>query len=72
VAQSAEALENNAHVTNLIYLVPFLSLVLISVSVGEKILPSTLIGLIFIVGRHHPAETLSVNFTCKSSHYSFF
>lgn len=42
--------KTTAHVTNLIYLVPFLSLVLISFTVGEKILPSTIIGLIFIVG----------------------
>ncbi|UCC98578.1 MAG: DMT family transporter [Phycisphaerales bacterium] len=42
--------KTTAHVTNLIYLVPFLSLVLISVAVGEKILPSTIVGLVFIVG----------------------
>ncbi len=38
-----------AHVASLIYLTPFLSLVVISIIVGEKILISTLIGLIFIV-----------------------
>jgi drug/metabolite transporter (DMT)-like permease len=38
-----------AQVSNLIYLSPFLSLVLINVVVGEKILFSTIIGLIFIV-----------------------
>lgn len=42
--------KTTAHVTNLIYLVPFLSLVLISVAVGENILPSTIVGLVFIVG----------------------
>jgi len=42
--------KTTAHVTNLIYLVPFLSLVLISFAVGEKILFSTIIGVIFIVG----------------------
>ena len=42
--------KTTAHVTSLIYLVPFLSLVLISFAVGEKILPSTIIGLLFIVG----------------------
>jgi drug/metabolite transporter (DMT)-like permease len=42
--------KTTAHVTNLIYLVPFLSLVLIHFSVGETIFPSTLVGLIFIVG----------------------
>ena len=38
-----------AHVVNLIYLVPFLSLVVIRLTVGEQILPSTIIGLILIV-----------------------
>ena len=38
-----------AQVSNLIYLSPFVSLVLIHFVVGEKILPSTIIGLIFIV-----------------------
>jgi len=42
--------KTTAHVTNLIYMVPFLSLVLISFTIGETILPSTIIGLIFIVG----------------------
>jgi len=42
--------ETTAHVTNLIYLVPFFSLVVISFAVGEKILFSTIIGVIFIVG----------------------
>mgnify|MGYP001114456153 CR=1 FL=1 len=39
-----------AHVTNLIYLVPFFALVVISLVVGEKILFSTGIGLVLIVG----------------------
>ena len=42
--------KTTAHVTNLIYLVPFFSLVLIHFSVGETIFSSTLVGLIFIVG----------------------
>jgi drug/metabolite transporter (DMT)-like permease len=42
--------KTTAHVTNLIYLVPFLSLILISFTVGETILPSTVVGLVFIVG----------------------
>ena len=42
--------KTTAHVTNLIYMVPFLSLVLIWFTVGETILPSTIVGLIFIVG----------------------
>ena len=39
-----------AQVSNLVYLSPFLSLVLISVIVGETILPSSAIGLVFIIG----------------------
>lgn len=38
-----------AQVSNLIYLAPFISLVLIHFIVGERILLSTIIGLIFIV-----------------------
>jgi drug/metabolite transporter (DMT)-like permease len=42
--------KTTAHVTNLIYLVPFFALVLISLFVGEKILFSTGVGLVLIVG----------------------
>ncbi len=42
--------KTTAHVTSLIYLVPFLSLLFISFTVGETILPATFVGLIFIVG----------------------
>jgi len=42
--------KTTAHVANLVYLAPFFSLVVISFVVGEKILLSTIIGLIFIVG----------------------
>ncbi len=42
--------KTTAHIANLIYLVPFLSLVVISFAVGETILFSTVIGVIFIVG----------------------
>ena len=42
--------KTTAHVTNLIYLVPFFALVIISLVVGEKILLSTGIGLVLIVG----------------------
>jgi drug/metabolite transporter (DMT)-like permease len=38
-----------AQVSNLVYAAPFLSLGVISLVVGEKILASTLIGLVFIV-----------------------
>lgn len=41
--------KTTAHVANLIFLAPFLSLVLISLMVGEKIFLSTVIGLVFIV-----------------------
>lgn len=41
--------KTTAHIASLIYLVPFLSLVIISFAVGEKILFSTIIGVIFIV-----------------------
>lgn len=42
--------KTTAHVANLIYLVPFLSLVVIYFVVGEKILVSTIVGVFFIVG----------------------
>ena len=42
--------KTTAQVTNLIYLVPFFALVLISLVVGEPILFSTGIGLVLIVG----------------------
>ena len=38
-----------AKVTNLIYIAPFLSLLIVSIVVGEKIMISTLLGLAFIV-----------------------
>jgi drug/metabolite transporter (DMT)-like permease len=41
--------KTTAHVANLLYLAPFLSLALISLVVGEKILPSTVIGLALII-----------------------
>jgi drug/metabolite transporter (DMT)-like permease len=41
---------STASVTSLIYLVPFLSFVVIHFVLGERILPSTVIGAIFIVG----------------------
>jgi len=42
--------KTTAHVANLVYLVPFLSLVVIYFVVGENIFFSTIIGLIFIIG----------------------
>ncbi len=41
--------KTTAHVAGLIYLVPFLSIVVIHFAVGEKIFPSTPIGLLFII-----------------------
>jgi drug/metabolite transporter (DMT)-like permease len=41
--------KTTAHVTNLIYLVPFFALVVVAIVVGEKILLSTVIGLVLIV-----------------------
>jgi len=41
--------KTTAYVASLIYLVPFLSVVVIHFAVGEKIFPSTLIGLLFII-----------------------
>jgi drug/metabolite transporter (DMT)-like permease len=40
---------NTARVSNLVFISPFISLMLISLIVGEKILPSTIIGLAIIV-----------------------
>jgi drug/metabolite transporter (DMT)-like permease len=42
--------ENTAKVSNLVYLSPFLSLLFVSIAVGEKIMLYTFIGLILIVG----------------------
>jgi len=42
--------KTTAHVTSLIYLVPFLSLLIISFAVPEPILASTITGLLLIVG----------------------
>ena len=41
--------KTTAHVANLIYLVPFLSLIVIYFVVGEQILFATVVGLVFIV-----------------------
>ncbi len=41
--------QTTAHVVNLIYLVPFLSLLVIALVLGERILPSTLVGLVLII-----------------------
>jgi len=41
--------KTTAHVVNLIYLVPFLSLLVIALVVGEDIRPSTIAGLVLIV-----------------------
>jgi len=41
--------KTTAQVSNFIYITPFLSLFLVSIVVGEKILFSTIIGLVFII-----------------------
>ena len=41
--------DNTARISNLIFISPFLSLVFISLLVGERILPSTFVGLLLIV-----------------------
>jgi drug/metabolite transporter (DMT)-like permease len=41
--------ENTAKITNIIYFVPFLSLMIITITVGEVILWSTIIGLVIII-----------------------
>lgn len=40
---------NTARISNLVFISPFISLMLISLIVGEKILPATIIGLVIIV-----------------------
>ena len=42
--------ENTAKVSNLVYLSPFISLIFVSIFVGEKILWSTIAGLALIIG----------------------
>ncbi len=42
--------KTTARVASLVYLAPFLSLVVIPFAIGERILSSTIIGLVFIVG----------------------
>jgi len=39
-----------AKVSNLIFLSPFISLIIVSVAVGEQIMAYTIIGLVFIIG----------------------
>ncbi len=47
--KALKSAKTTAHVVNLIYLVPFLSLIVIRLVVGEHILPSTIVGLVLIV-----------------------
>ncbi len=47
--KALKSAKTTAHVVNLIYLVPFLSLVVIRLVVGEDIFPSTIVGLVLIV-----------------------
>ena len=54
--------ENTAKVANLIYLSPFISLIIIQIVLKEQIIPATIIGLAFIVG-----GILLQQFTAKKS-----
>lgn len=47
--QALRYAKNTSKIANLIFLSPFLSLIFISFFLNEKILPSTLIGLVFII-----------------------
>lgn len=47
--RALKSAKTTAHVANLVYLVPFFSLIVIHFVAGEEIFPSTIIGLIFIV-----------------------
>ncbi|GHD52008.1 hypothetical protein SAMN05216429_101327 [Marinobacter persicus] len=49
-SQAMKKAENTSKVSNLIFISPFLSLVFIYFILGEKILPSTYIGLVLIMG----------------------
>ncbi|WP_031479006.1 DMT family transporter [Maridesulfovibrio frigidus] len=49
--------EKTAKISNLIFLSPFLSLILIHFILGEEILPSTMFGLLFIVGGNIVQQT---------------
>lgn len=62
--KALQLFKTTAQITNFIYLVPFFSLLVIHFVVGEKILPSSVIGLIFIVigillQRHYSRSSLS-------------
>jgi drug/metabolite transporter (DMT)-like permease len=48
--QALKLSKTTAQMTNLIYLTPFLSLIVIHFVLGEEIFPATVIGLFFIVG----------------------
>ncbi len=48
--KALELSQNTARISNIIYLVPFLSLFVIRLAVGEHIRVSTIVGLFFIIG----------------------
>jgi len=48
--KALESAENTARVSNLIFLSPFVSLVLLAMVAGESILPSSVLGLALIIG----------------------
>ncbi len=58
--------KTTAQVSNFIFLVPFLSLIVIHFSVGENIYPSTIIGLSFIIGGIIIQRYINLNMSKKS------
>lgn len=48
--QALKLSSTTARISNLVYLSPFLSLIIIHLVVGEEIYPSTVVGLVLIVG----------------------
>jgi len=48
--QALKLARNTAQVSSLVYLTPFLSLVVVHLVIGEDLYPSTLLGLVLIVG----------------------
>lgn len=48
--QALKLIDRTDKIANLIYLTPFISLFIINIVIGESILTSTIIGLLFIIG----------------------
>ena len=41
--------ENTSKISNLIFISPFVSLILLNITIGEEIVPATIVGLLFII-----------------------